>query len=110
MKKPVESYGMQFQKNIEKDIAIATFGEHISSLFQKSSIDTGKTAHIERFNNWPECEVFQCLEKIMTQGYNAVSHKAAAQNTNLRRAAYRLAVERVVQAQPREANMAAVAV
>jgi len=47
---------------------------------------------------WAEDEINHRLESIMTRAFHAVQHKAAEQQTNLRMAAYLLAVARVAEA------------
>jgi len=47
---------------------------------------------------WAEDEINHRLESIMTRAFQAVQHKAAEQQTNLRMGAYLLAVARVAEA------------
>ncbi len=47
---------------------------------------------------WAEAEINQRLESIMTRSFDAVLAKSVAQDTNLRMAAYLLAVSRVAEA------------
>src|SRR5436190_1878341 len=55
-KKHAKSYGIIFQKNIAKGIAIVIFGKLTKLSFQKINTqrkpkETGETAHVERWNN-----------------------------------------------------------